>query len=93
MQYVCGFAAACGCRRPAASRSVQSIVYKNGWPLLPLQHAKRPHGRGKQSLSRTMLESGQKGKFFRRQKFALLHNKTKKNTKFPKDDLYYICYQ
>jgi hypothetical protein len=77
---VFGFAAAFGCRRPAKSRSVQfNFVCKNGWPLLPLQHSKKPHGRGKQSLSRAMLEKrGQKGKFFRRQKFALLHNKDTK---------------
>jgi len=32
-----------------------------------------------QSLSRSTLESGQKGKFFRRQKFALLHIKDQSN--------------
>jgi hypothetical protein len=42
----------------------------------------KPHGRGKQSLSRTMLEKrGQKGKFFRRQKLALLLQRTQKNQK------------
>jgi hypothetical protein len=84
----------CGLRLPPPSRKPQrptQSVYKNGWPLLPLQHAKRPHGRGKQSLSRTTLESGQKGKFFRRQKFALLLNKKTKNHEIFKENyLFFI---
>jgi len=49
----------CGLRLPPPSQKPQrpnQYVYKNGCPLLPLQHSKKPHGRGKQSLSRTVLE-------------------------------------
>jgi len=70
-----------GLRLGGGSRKPQrpnQLVYKNGWPLLPLQQSKNYADAATQSLSRTMLEKrGQKGKFFRRQKFVfytkLLH--------------------
>jgi len=76
----------CGFWLPPPSQKPQrpnQYVYKSGCPLLPLQYSKKPHGRGKQSLSRTVLEKrGQKGKFFRHQKFALLHSKPFQFTRF-----------
>jgi len=70
MQCVFGFAAAFGCRRPAKSRSVQfNFVYKNGWPLLPLQQAKnRTDAASKASREQRLEKRGQKDK-----KFTLLH--------------------
>jgi len=76
MQCVSGFAAAFGCRRPAKSRSVQINMFIRTVGRFCRYYYLKTHGRGKQSLSRTMLEKrGQKGKFFRCQKFALLHKK------------------
>jgi hypothetical protein len=79
----------CGFWLPPPSQKPQrpnQYVYKNGCPLLPLQHTEIHHGRGKQSLLRTMLEKrGQKGKFFRRQKFALLLKKPQNLQDFKED--------
>jgi hypothetical protein len=59
--------------QPKAAVSKSTSLIMNGWPLLPLQHSKNHTDAATQSLSRTMLEKrGQKGKFFRHQKFALL---------------------
>jgi hypothetical protein len=71
----------CGWRPPPPGRQPQASSLQKflstGSSALPLQQAKKPHGRGRPSLSQTELEKrGQKGKFFRRQKFALLHKKT-----------------
>jgi hypothetical protein len=48
-------------------------------PLCRYYFPKYRFERGILRLSRTTLESGQKGKFFRRQKFALLHIKDQRN--------------
>jgi hypothetical protein len=75
-QYVCGFAAAFGCRRPAKSRSVQVNQFIRTVGRFCRYSTLKSHARGKQSLLRTMLQKReQKGKFFRRQKFALLPKK------------------
>jgi len=73
-----------GLRLGGGSRKPQrpnQLVYKNGWPLLPLQQSKNYADAATQSLSRTMLEKrGQKGKFFRRQKFVFYTRKPLKFT-------------
>jgi hypothetical protein len=72
---VCGFAAVFG-SPPASSQKPQrpnQYVYKNGCPLLPLQHFKnRTDAASKASCEQSLRSAGQKGKFFRRQKFAPL---------------------
>jgi hypothetical protein len=79
---VCGFAAVFG-SPPASSQKPQrpnQYVYKNGCPLLPLQHSKnRTDAASKASCEQSLRSAGQKGKFFRRQKFALLLKNTKTN--------------
>jgi hypothetical protein len=57
----CGFWLGGGSQKPP--RPNQS-VYKNGWPLLPLQHSKKSTDAATQSLSRIMLEKrGQEANF------------------------------
>jgi len=74
MQWVSGFAAAFGCRRPAKSRSVQINQFIRTVGRFCRYNILKTIRRGKQSLSQTVLEKrGQKGRFFRRQKFVLLH--------------------
>ncbi|MDD5561628.1 MAG: hypothetical protein PHT50_05850 [Candidatus Omnitrophica bacterium] len=80
---MCGFAAAFGCRRPAKSRSVQINMFIRTVGRFCRYNTLKTARSGKQSLLRTMLEKrGQKGKFFRRQKFALLLKELAKLTGF-----------
>jgi hypothetical protein len=75
----------CGFWLPPPSQKPQrpnQYVYKNGCPLLPLQHTEIHHGRGKQSLLRTMLEKrGQKGKFWCGQNLPFCFKRTHKKIK------------
>jgi hypothetical protein len=89
MQCVCGAVGAGGWVRAAASPSVltnkllqEKTKFIRVRPLCRSQYEKTAR-RGILRLFRTTLEKRrQKGKFFRRQKFALLHIKATKITKF-----------
>jgi len=72
-----GFAAACGWVGAAASRSVLIAYLKTtDVRLSRLQVAKSLFGRRAAKPPADNTSEQAKGKFFRRQKFALLHNKT-----------------
>jgi len=82
----CGFGFACGFAAAAAQPQSRSVLTaslknkkrnkeKNGFVRCAAINTKALAVAALQSLSRTTLERGQKGKFFRRQKFALLHIK------------------
>jgi hypothetical protein len=66
--------------QPKAAASKSTSLIMSDCPLLPLQHSKnRTDAASKASCEQSLRSAGQKGKFFRRQKFAPLLKNTKTN--------------
>jgi hypothetical protein len=77
MQCVCGFAVAFGCRRPAKSHSVQTNKFiRTIGRFCRYYYLKNYTAAANKASLEQSWRCLRKGKFFRRQKFALLSQAT-----------------